>query len=93
VGSVTVEVVLHEQLAEQVQSVLEQLKPMIAMHGGSIELVDIKDNVVYVRLLGACIGCPSSFFTLKFGVEEAVRERIPQIQEVRVVDSTSPGAS
>jgi Fe-S cluster biogenesis protein NfuA len=53
------------------------------MDGGDIELVDVSDlGVVSVRLLGACVGCPSSTMTLKLGVEQTLKSRIPQVREV-----------
>ncbi len=70
----------------QVQEVLDQVQPMIEGHGGRIELVNVEDAIVYVRLHGACISCPSSFFTITFGIEEAVRKRLPHITRVTVVE-------
>jgi Fe-S cluster biogenesis protein NfuA len=56
---------------------------MVQGDGGDIELVDVTDQgVVRVRLHGACVGCPSSTMTLKLGVEQAIRQRVPAITEV-----------
>jgi Fe-S cluster biogenesis protein NfuA len=68
---------------EQVEAVLDKLRPMLMMDGGNIELVDVKDNEVFVHLVGACGMCPSSTMTLKMGVERALKEAMPQI--IRVV--------
>jgi Fe-S cluster biogenesis protein NfuA len=76
----------HEQQVFRVQEVLEQIRPNIQMDGGDIQFVKLEEGVVYVRLEGACIGCPSSFYTLKMGVEEALREQLPDIYEVVPVE-------
>lgn len=54
--------------------------------GGNIELVKYEDKIVYVRLLGACVQCPISMFTLKLGVEESLKQKIPDIKEVLAVE-------
>ncbi|MFI5333171.1 MAG: NifU family protein [Candidatus Babeliales bacterium] len=71
---------------DQIKSVLQDLRPIIARDGGDIEFVEYKDGIVYVRLAGACVGCPSSYFTLKMGVEEALKAQIPEIKEVQAVE-------
>ena len=50
--------------------------------GGDIELVKYEDNIVYVKLHGACVQCPISMFTLKLGVEEALKAELPELKEV-----------
>lgn len=67
---------------EQVEAVLEKIRPMLMMDGGNIELVDVKDDEVFVHLVGACGMCPSSTMTLKMGVEKALKEAIPSIKQV-----------
>lgn len=69
-------------MREEVEAILEKLRPMLMMDGGNIELVDVKDSQVFVHLVGACGMCPSSTMTLKMGVERAIREAIPEIKEV-----------
>jgi len=69
-------------IRDQVEQVLERLRPMLMADGGNIELVDVKDDEVFVHLVGACGMCPSSTMTLKMGVERAVREAIPSIKRV-----------
>jgi len=69
-------------MKEQVEGVLEKLRPMLMMDGGNIELVDVKDDEVFVHLVGACGMCPSSTMTLKMGVERALKEAIPSIKRV-----------
>lgn len=69
-------------MREQVEGVLEKIRPMLMMDGGNIELVDVKDEEVFVHLVGACGMCPSSTMTLKMGVERALKEAIPSIKRV-----------
>lgn len=70
-------------LTERVDAVLNTLKPLARRDGGDIELVDVGDDgVVRVRLLGACVGCPSSHITLTLGIERNLREQIPEVTRV-----------
>ncbi len=73
------------ELHEQVQEVLDKLRPFLQRDGGDCELVDIEDGVVKLRLMGACGSCPSSTITLKAGIERALTEEIPEIKEVQQV--------
>ncbi len=77
-----------EMLKQEVAGVLDQLKEGIKMHGGDVELVDVDaaTGKVSVRLLGACVGCPFSDMTLKAGVEETLRELVPEITQVVAVE-------
>ncbi len=72
-------------MKERVEQVLEKIRPSIAMDGGDVELVDVIDNVVKVRLTGACHGCPMSQMTLKMGIERIIKQEIPEIREVQAV--------
>lgn len=72
-------------MEERVQEILDKLRPYIQRDGGDVELVEIEDGVVRVRLLGACGSCPSSTITLKAGIERAIVEEIPEIKEVEQV--------
>ncbi len=69
----------------QVQEVLDKLRPFIQGDGGDVELVDVEDGVVKVRLLGACGSCPASTITLKAGIERALMEEVEGIKEVEQV--------
>jgi Fe-S cluster biogenesis protein NfuA len=70
---------------ERVQSVIERIRPLIQSDGGDIELVDVIDNKAKVRLTGNCVGCPSAQMTLFMGVEMALKEEIPEFEELLVV--------
>jgi Fe-S cluster biogenesis protein NfuA len=69
-------------MKEQVQEVLNIIRPSLQADGGDVELVDVKDGVVSVRLKGACSGCPMSTMTLKKGIERLLKEKIPSVKEV-----------
>jgi Fe-S cluster biogenesis protein NfuA len=58
----------------------ERIRPAIMMDGGNIEVVEVKENTVYVKLMGACGSCPSSQMTLQVGVERLLRERFPEME-------------
>lgn len=77
--------IIKKPLTARVLEVLELIKPTISAHGGAIELVRIEDDVAYVRLHGACAGCSMSAQTLRGGVEEALRARVPEISRVEQV--------
>ncbi len=73
-------------MKRRVEEVLNQLRPELQAHGGDVELVEVtKDNLVKVRLTGACAGCPMSTLTLAMGVERALRREIPEIKGVVAV--------
>ncbi|MEN8686818.1 MAG: NifU family protein [Desulfuromonadales bacterium] len=70
-------------MKEQVQEVLELIRPALQADGGDVELVDVTDDgIVSVRLTGACGSCPMSTMTLKMGIERTLVEKIPDVKEV-----------
>jgi Fe-S cluster biogenesis protein NfuA len=72
-------------MKEKVEEVLKQIRPSLQADGGDVELVEVKDGVVKLRLKGACAGCPMSQMTLAFGIEKALKERIPEVKRVEAV--------
>ncbi|WP_027369660.1 NifU family protein [Desulfovermiculus halophilus] len=73
-------------MKERVESILETIRPQLQADGGNVELVEVtEDNVVRVRLQGACAGCPMSQMTLKNGIERVIKEKIPEIKAVEAV--------
>ena len=72
-------------LATRVSQVIDMARPYIESHGGHVELASIEDNIVYVRMDGACNGCSQTAVTLRNTVEEAMREHVPEITKVEVV--------
>ncbi|WP_332695748.1 NifU family protein [Halalkalibacter lacteus] len=73
------------EMVEQVSEVLDKLRPFLLRDGGDVELVDVEDGIVKVRLLGACGSCPSSTITLKAGIERALLEEVPGVKEIEQV--------
>jgi Fe-S cluster biogenesis protein NfuA len=72
-------------MREDVETVLDKLRPFLLRDGGDVELVDVEDGVVKVRLMGACGSCPSSTITLKAGIERALTEEVPGVTELEQV--------
>jgi Fe-S cluster biogenesis protein NfuA len=72
-------------MKEKVEKVLDKVRPSLMADGGNVELVEVEDGVVKVRLTGACGGCPMSQMTLKMGIERVIKQEIPEIQEVVAV--------
>ena len=70
---------------ENVEQVLDELRPYLMADGGNVELVEIDGPIVKLRLQGACGACPSSTMTLRMGIERRLREYIPEIAEVEQV--------
>jgi Fe-S cluster biogenesis protein NfuA len=71
--------------AEQIEEVLDGIRPALQGDGGDVEFVELKDGVVSLRLTGACGSCPSSTYTLKLGIERALMQKLPGIKEVEQV--------
>ena len=72
-------------MKERVEAALEKIRPSLQADGGGVELVDVTDGVVTVRLTGACGSCPMSTMTLRMGVERVIREDVPEIKELIAV--------
>ena len=70
---------------DNVETVLDEMRPYLISDGGNVELVEIDGPVVHLRLQGACGSCPSSTMTLRMGIERRLREAIPEISEVEQV--------
>lgn len=67
---------------DEVAEVLDKLRPFLQRDGGDVELVDVEDGIVKLKLVGACGSCPSSTITLKAGIERALFEEVDGVQEV-----------
>jgi Fe-S cluster biogenesis protein NfuA len=70
---------------KKVQAALAEIRPQIQADGGDIDLVAVENNIVKVRLRGACAGCPMSALTLKQGVERLIKAKVPEIKNVEAV--------
>ena len=69
-------------MKDKVEEVLNRIRPSLINDGGNVELIDVNDGVVTVKLTGACAGCPMSTMTLKMGIEKILKESIPEVKEV-----------
>lgn len=74
-------------MKEKVQDVLDRIRPALQADGGDVELIDVDETngIVKVRLTGACGGCPFATMTIKNGIEEALKQEIPEVKEVQQV--------
>jgi Fe-S cluster biogenesis protein NfuA len=72
-------------MKDEISEVLDQIRPSLQADGGDVELVDVTNGVVKVRLKGACSGCPMSAVTLKSGIERIIKEKLPDVKEVIAV--------
>jgi Fe/S biogenesis protein NfuA len=81
-------------LAERVQQVIDEvINPGIAAHGGFVEMVDVSDDSLYIRMGGGCQGCAASQATLRMGIERMVREQVPEIANIIDVTDHEAGAN
>ncbi len=73
-------------MKEKVQKIIDKIRPALQADGGDVELIDVVDGIVTVKLQGACAGCPMSQMTLKNGIERLVKQELPEIKAVEKVD-------
>jgi Fe/S biogenesis protein NfuA len=74
---------MSEDLKTKVQELIDSMiNPAVAGHGGFVDLIDVKDNKVYLTMGGGCQGCGAADVTLKSGIERLIKEEIPEIEEV-----------
>lgn len=69
-------------MREKVEAALSRIRPALQADGGDVELVDVSDGIVSVRLTGACGGCPMAAMTLRSGVEQIVKHEVPEVKQV-----------
>jgi Fe-S cluster biogenesis protein NfuA len=75
-----------KEFVAKVKEILEEVRPMLLRDGGDLELVEVTDDkIVKVRLKGACGSCPMATFTLKLGIEKALKEKLPEVKSVESV--------
>ena len=72
-------------MREKIEAALDKIRPALMADGGNVELVDVKEDKVYVRLTGACGSCPMSTMTLRQGVERIIKQEVPEIKELVAV--------
>lgn len=74
-----------ETLEMKVKAAIDQIRPQLQADGGDVELIAVENNIVKVKLVGHCAGCPMATMTLKQGIEAYVKKRVPEIQKVEAV--------
>jgi len=72
-------------MRKKVEAALEEIRPALLADGGNVQLVDLKEGVVTVRLIGACSGCPMAAMTLQHGIEQVLKGQVPEVKEVIAV--------
>ena len=75
-----------EKDIEKIKEIIDKLRPFLVSDGGNIEFVKYEDNIVYIKLLGACAGCQMIDFTLKDGIEAAIISEVPEVKQVINID-------
>ena len=69
-------------MREKVEAALDRIRPALQADGGNVELIDVKEDLVTVRLIGACGNCPMATMTLQHGIERVLKEEVPEVKEV-----------
>lgn len=72
-------------MREKVESALNQIRPALQADGGDVQLIDVNQGMVTLKLTGACGGCPMAAMTLRRGIEQVLKERVPEVREVIAV--------
>ncbi|TVR80727.1 MAG: NifU family protein [Chitinophagaceae bacterium] len=81
----------NADILERVERSLDTMRPYLKKDGGNVEVLELtEENILKVRLVGACETCPQSYFTMKAGIEEAVKKAVPEIHSVVAVNMTKP---
>ena len=85
---------MSDELMTKVQELIDStINPAVAGHGGFVQLLDVKENKVYIQMGGGCQGCGAADITLKAGIERLIREEIPEIEEVLDTTDHSSGTN
>lgn len=75
-----------KQAEQIIKQVLEDLSPYIVSHGGSVSFVELRDSVVFIKFFGTCVECPLSFYTVTYGIERHIKDKLPWITKVDVIE-------
>ena len=71
-----------EKQIEKIKEIIDKLRPFLINEGGNIEFLKYENNIVYIRMLGACANCQMQDITLKDGIEAAIISEVPEVKEV-----------
>ncbi len=77
---------MNDKIIVQIKTIIEKIRPYLQRDGGDVEFVSFKDGIVYVKMLGACIGCSSIDLTMKDGIEALLLEEVPGVIGVELVE-------
>lgn len=77
---------MADSVSDRVRDVLRRLAPSLSVDGGGAEFVRVDGDAAYIRLTGACVGCPAAEITLRYGIESAVTEAVPEVKRVVTVE-------
>ncbi len=72
-------------MRDKVEETLNKIRPSLTAHGGDVELIEVNDGVVKLKLTGACAGCAMSTITLKMGIERILKQEVSEVKEVIAV--------
>lgn len=78
---------MSQELFDRVDSALESIRPFLQDDGGNVKLVSVDNNIATVELVGACSNCSMSGMTMKAGIEEAIKNAVPEIEQVIEIKS------
>ena len=85
---------MSDELRAKVQELIDStINPAVAGHGGFIELLDVKDNKVYLAMGGGCQGCGAADVTLRSGIERLIKEELPEVEEILDATDHAAGAN
>ena len=73
-------------MEKEIVKIIDEIRPYLMNDGGNIEFVKVEDDIVYVKLQGACAGCPMREMTVKNGIENIIIEKLPNIKEVSIIE-------
>lgn len=77
---------MNNDIELRIKAIIDKVRPFLISDGGNLEFVKYEDNIVYVKLTGACQDCPMLDVTLKDGIEELIINEIPEVKEVKKID-------
>lgn len=77
---------MNNDIELRIKAIIDKVRPFLISDGGNLEFVKYEDNIVYVKLTGACQDCPMFDVTLKDGIEELIINEIPEVKEVKNID-------
>lgn len=78
---------LNSNVEEKIKEIIDHLRPFLINDGGNIEFIKYQDNIVYIKMIGACANCGMLDLTLKDGIEATIKEEIPEVKQVINVSS------